>query len=119
MKRFGTAAILTTILAGAAFASDPGSPRTAKAKGPTRFVVREVTTQPPPLPAVPQNLPELAELAVSPVLAVVKIGRELSADPAPEQVRGLRKAREEMHRFWMNNQPSVLTYKRLSGAIGP
>jgi hypothetical protein len=27
--------------------------------------------------------------------------------------------REEFHRFWMNNQPSVLTYKRLNGAIGP
>jgi hypothetical protein len=31
----------------------------------------------------------------------------------------LRQAREEMHRFWMNNQPSVLTYERLNGAIGP
>jgi len=31
----------------------------------------------------------------------------------------LRQAREEVHRFWMNNQPSVLTYERLNGAIGP
>jgi hypothetical protein len=31
----------------------------------------------------------------------------------------LRQAREEWHRFWMNNQPSVLTYERLNGAIGP
>ena len=31
----------------------------------------------------------------------------------------LRQARDEMHRFWMNNQPSVLTYERLNGAIGP
>jgi hypothetical protein len=31
----------------------------------------------------------------------------------------LRQAREECHRFWMNNQPSVLTYERLNGAIGP
>ena len=31
----------------------------------------------------------------------------------------LRQAREEGHRFWMNNQPSVLTYERLNGAIGP
>lgn len=31
----------------------------------------------------------------------------------------LRQAREEMHRFWMNNQPSVLSYERLNGAIGP
>jgi hypothetical protein len=31
----------------------------------------------------------------------------------------LRQARELMHRFWMNNQPAVLTYDRLKGAIGP
>lgn len=31
----------------------------------------------------------------------------------------LRQAREEIHRFWMNNQSSVLTYERTSGAIGP
>lgn len=31
----------------------------------------------------------------------------------------MRAAREEWHRFWMNNQPSVLTYERLNGAIGP
>ena len=31
----------------------------------------------------------------------------------------LRQMREEFHRFWMNNQPSTLSYERLSGAIGP
>ena len=31
----------------------------------------------------------------------------------------LLQAREEFHRFWMNNQPSVLTFDRLNGAIGP
>jgi hypothetical protein len=31
----------------------------------------------------------------------------------------LRQAREEFHRFWMNNQPSTMTYERLHGAIGP
>ncbi|HEX3148454.1 MAG TPA: hypothetical protein VHR66_10245 [Gemmataceae bacterium] len=31
----------------------------------------------------------------------------------------LRQAREQVHRFWKNNQPSVLTYDRLNGAIGP
>jgi len=31
----------------------------------------------------------------------------------------LRQARQEWHRFWMNNQPSVLSYERLNGAIGP
>jgi hypothetical protein len=35
------------------------------------------------------------------------------------QSEDLRQAREEWHRFWMNNQPSVLTYERLNGAIGP
>lgn len=31
----------------------------------------------------------------------------------------LRKAREEFHRLWMNNQPSVLSADKLKGAIGP
>jgi hypothetical protein len=31
----------------------------------------------------------------------------------------LRQAREEFHRFWMNNQPSTLSSERLKGAIGP
>ncbi len=31
----------------------------------------------------------------------------------------LRNAQEEIHRFWMNQQPSGLTYDRLNGAIGP
>jgi hypothetical protein len=31
----------------------------------------------------------------------------------------LRQMREEIHRFWMNNQPSSLSYERLSGSIGP
>jgi hypothetical protein len=35
------------------------------------------------------------------------------------QSEDLRQAREQWHRFWMNNQPSVLTYERLKGAIGP
>jgi hypothetical protein len=31
----------------------------------------------------------------------------------------LSKARDEWHRFWMNNPPSVFTHDRLKGAIGP
>jgi hypothetical protein len=31
----------------------------------------------------------------------------------------LRQARVQFQQFWMNNQPSVLTYERLNGAIGP
>ena len=31
----------------------------------------------------------------------------------------LRQMREEIPRFWMNNQPSTMSYGRLSGAIGP
>ncbi len=39
--------------------------------------------------------------------------------PLLNESEDLRKAREEGRRFWMNNQPSVLTYERLNGAIGP
>jgi hypothetical protein len=35
------------------------------------------------------------------------------------EAEDLRQARLEMRRFWMNNQPSVATYERLNGAIGP
>jgi hypothetical protein len=31
----------------------------------------------------------------------------------------LRRDRAEMRRFWMNNQPSTLSYERLNGAIEP
>ena len=31
----------------------------------------------------------------------------------------LRQIQAEKTRFWMNNQPSTLSYDRLSGAIGP
>ena len=31
----------------------------------------------------------------------------------------LRQVRVEKSRFWMTNQPSTLSYERLSGAIGP
>ena len=33
--------------------------------------------------------------------------------------RDLAEARVEFHQFWMGNQPSVLTYERVNGAIGP
>jgi len=36
-----------------------------------------------------------------------------------DESEDLRQTREEFHRFWMNNQPSVLTYERLSGSVGP
>lgn len=31
----------------------------------------------------------------------------------------LRQLRAEQHRFWMNDQPSTLSFDRLSGAVGP
>ena len=31
----------------------------------------------------------------------------------------LRQIRQERTRFWMNGQPSTLSYERLSGAVGP
>ncbi len=35
------------------------------------------------------------------------------------QSEDLRQIRDEKSRFWFTNQPSTLTYDRLSGAIGP
>ena len=37
----------------------------------------------------------------------------------PTEYEDLRQIQPEMMRFWMNNQPSTLSYDRLSGAIGP
>ena len=37
--------------------------------------------------------------------------------PLTSESSDLRKNRMELHRFWMNNQPSTLTYERLHGAI--
>ncbi len=36
-----------------------------------------------------------------------------------DQSEDLRRAREEMHRFWMNNQPNVLTYEKLPSPCEP
>ncbi len=46
-------------------------------------------------------------------IAVIRINRLLN------ESEDLRQARLEMRRFWMNNQPSVRTYERLNGPIGP
>ncbi len=35
------------------------------------------------------------------------------------QSEDLRQARDEWHRFWMNDHPSTLTYDRLTGTVGP
>lgn len=35
------------------------------------------------------------------------------------QSEDLRQIREEKSRFWFTNQPSCLSYQRLSGAMGP
>jgi hypothetical protein len=37
--------------------------------------------------------------------------------PPCAQRNELRQAREEAHRFWMNNQPAVLNYERLEASI--
>jgi hypothetical protein len=47
-----------------------------------------------------------------------QVSRSLAAR-LPDESEELRQARDEFHRFWMNNQPGVLTYKRLAGAVGP
>lgn len=66
----------------------------------------------------------LSELSSSPMSFVVKFYCP-DADPNDRMMRllfeseDLRNAREEWHRFWMNNQLSVRTYEKLHGAIGP
>ena len=50
--------------------------------------------------------------------ARMKIDPEIALGPdrlllqLPSETEALRQAREEWHRFWMNNQPSVLSYER-------
>lgn len=123
MNRFVATAILTTILSGASFASDPSSPRVAKVSGPR---VSYLSVPDGGTVTFADNLPgaeRVLELVVSPISAVVRFVRE--RDPNFRMNRLLNESedfgqvREEMRRFWMNNQPSVLNYERLKGAVGP
>jgi len=88
---------------------------------------RSTQSAEPPL-AVPLPIPPSAP---EPVLTADVLETVLCPDRAlakwvvprvfggPTESEDLRQAREEMHRFWMGNQPSVLSYERLNGAIGP
>ena len=66
----------------------------------------------------------VCELTLSPTSFVVKYYCD-EADPNDRMAKllreseDLRQARAEWHKFWMNNQPAVLTYERLAGGIGP
>ena len=72
--------------------------------------------------------PALAQQSTPPAVPVAAPPRTI-APPKPcdaarpanmtqllNESEDLRQAREEFHRFWMNNQPSTLTYERLHGA---
>ena len=73
---------------------------------------------------VQRVLRHVNDLTSSPASFVVKFYC-VDADPNDRMTRllneseDLRQAREQMHRFWMNNQPAVLTYERLGGVIKP
>jgi hypothetical protein len=134
MKRLLPLAVLA-FLAVPADASDPRPVRIDKKPRPVRFsgnviglqqpggwVVRPVEPEPEPILS-----DRLVEAVVCPDLALARIAADrLKPYAAQLRVRrllneseDLRQAREEWHLFWMNNQPSVLTFDRLNGAIGP
>ena len=129
MKRLAGCTLLV-VLAIPVEASNPNRTKKERQK-PTE------TIEPPlarPIP-VPQPAPEpmvnerVMEAVSCPHRAVARlVFPESLEDPNNPNVRmrrllkeseDLRQAREEFRRFWMNNQPSVLTYERLDGSIGP
>jgi hypothetical protein len=126
MNRFLVTTVEIAILTCPTFASDPGTARIAKQaihqRAPSSFSGNLIGLQLPKLRIAPRPLHErLIEFVVCPIKPIV----EYFDSPNSRMMRllteseDLRQAREEMHRFWMNNQPSVLTYERLNGAIGP
>ena len=103
----------------------------------TKTKVKPRAVLPNPPPNVPMQIPptirepilssKLVETVLFPdrALAQLLLAR---AGLTPAHIRmqqllneseDLRQARKEWHRFWMNNQPGVLTADRLKGAIGP
>jgi hypothetical protein len=126
MKRFAGLAVLATLTI-PADASHPTPTRKEKPR-PTQ------SAEPPlalPLPIPPSTILDerLLETILCPNRALAKwvVNRLFGYpnDPNERMNRLLREsedlaqAREEWHQFWMNNQPSVLTFDRLNGAIGP
>jgi hypothetical protein len=127
MHRFALSAIAMALLAFSATASEPRSARTAKqvVHRPTQsaFSGNIIGLQAPKLgPIPPRPLHErLLEFVVCPMKPIVEY-----FEPANRRMRRLLnecedigQVREQFQGFWMNSQPSVLTYERLDGTIGP
>ena len=72
------------------------------------------------VPDGPRQIPPAVEFGEGPERIDV-MPREVDANQRLIQLltesEDLRQAREEFHRYWMNNQPSTLTYERLDGPI--
>jgi len=129
MKRLVGLAVLATLAV----------PATASQPTPTRKEKPRPTQSAEPPLAMPQAIPpsppepildeQVLETVLCPDRALAKwvVGRVFGdlSDPNERMNQLLREsedlvqAREHWHRFWMNNQPSVLSYERLNGAIGP
>jgi len=126
MNRFLVTTLAIAILTCPTFASDPGTARIAKQafhqRAPSSFSGNLIGLQAPKLSVPPRPLHErLIEFVVCPIKPIVQYfdSPSLRMTWLLEESEDLRQARQEMYRFWMNNQPSVLTYERLNGAIGP
>jgi hypothetical protein len=128
VTRYMLPTIIAAVLTATSSASDPSG---------TRRVKKAVTNATAPTNPIAQVMAELAarerrlardvaELLAGPQPRIVQFMlRRCHDDPNFRMQRllneseDLRQAREEFHRFWKNNQPSVLKCERLKGAIGP
>jgi hypothetical protein len=146
MKALATLLVLT--LTGSCFASDPSSPVRAKKAGSVQVrranfngnviglqVPGIVVAVEPSLKEKLQNtlgqiehspLTRIALGVMAPSMIVVDRERNWFANGATVRMArllnesdDLRQARLEMQRFWMNNQPAVLQFECLNGAIAP
>src|SRR4051794_1998584 len=118
MTRFAAVVVALAVFTLPCAASAPQLATKTKAKP------RVVLPNPPPNPPmqIPPTIREpllsanLVETILFPDRALAQLILDRTGLTAHIQ---LRQAREEWHQFWMNNQPSVLSYERLNGAIGP
>jgi hypothetical protein len=120
--------VIVAVLANLAPASDPARAGRVKKAGPTAVVqINPMAQVMAALAARDRQLVrDIAECLVHPQPQIAQfILRRCEDDPNFRMQRllneseDLGQAREEFHRFWRNNKPSVLTAERLKGAIGP
>jgi hypothetical protein len=116
MKRRLALAVLAFLVL-SADASDPRPVRIDKKPRPAQCLGNVVGVMPPGAWVQP-NAPELEPLLNDRLVEVI-VCPDLMVARWTAKKLALRQARAEWHRFWMNNQPSVLSYDRLNGAIGP